>query len=358
MYYMKEEWCDLTYQNIAPGYLISSHGRIAITSGKIIYPAMEPSYHSSNGYDYHPFVTMKNGIPGLPVLFPIDEIVASTFIRVPKSLRNCKVVKVVHIDGDTRNNCSENLRWEEYVEEWVDAVCPITMKNGEVVNPKRGSYKVSNFGRVLSTHSGEVVLIYQEFGGHRDHYYKCTLEYEDQSGNVYRKRARIHRLVAFSFRLPGYNDKRSYVNHINGDMTDNSLKNLEFVTNQENVRHSFDMQLEVNPRGEEHPRSKFTDNQRDCIFEIIQTLGDIQPAHVTRLIDRRLPMISRDDVKYIKKLLKLRGDEFPDLSDKWRSSQKFTDEEWANLERTVDSIFDDYGIYQTEVYDNEHRKKI
>jgi len=357
MYYMKEEWEILRHSEIAPGYLISSHGRISIKGDGFNYPPMEPSYHSTNGYDYHPFVTLKCGIPSLPVLYPIDELVALTFLRIPKELRYGKPVKVVHINGDNRDNRIGNLKWEEEFEEWVDLICPITMQNGEVINPKKGLYRISNFGRIYSSYSNDYMLIYTEPTGRRDNYYKCTLEYEDSSGKLYRKRARLHRLLAFSFRLPGYH-KDLQVNHIDGNTTHNHLKNLEFVTNQENARHSIDTMLEINPRGEDHSRSKFTDNQRECIYEIIETLKDIQPSHLTGLIRRRLPVITRTQVKHFKQLLKQTGVEFPNLSDNWKNPQKFTEEEWLELEAKVDEIFDKYGIYQVEVYENEHRKTV
>ena len=35
------------------------------------------------------------------------------------------------------------------------------------------------------------------------------------------------------------------------------------VTPQENTQHAFAMGLEVNPKGQEHPRAKFTNHQRE-----------------------------------------------------------------------------------------------
>ena len=49
----------------------------------------------------------------------------------------------------------------------------------------------------------------------------------------------FHRLVADAFDLPGKSETVCCVNHKNGDPTDNSLTNLEWVTPSENMKHSY-----------------------------------------------------------------------------------------------------------------------
>lgn len=64
----------------------------------------------------------------------------------------------------------------------------------------------------------------------------------------------LHRLIADTFIrcVDGFT-----VNHINGDTLDNSLKNLEVVTMEENQKHARDSGLL--PKGESHGMSRYSD---------------------------------------------------------------------------------------------------
>lgn len=50
----------------------------------------------------------------------------------------------------------------------------------------------------------------------------------------------IHTLVAKQF-IPNDDANKTQVNHIDGDKTNNNVDNLEWVTQQENMRHSVDV---------------------------------------------------------------------------------------------------------------------
>ena len=337
----KEVWAPIEYPNIVSGYMISSHGRIKSSTDDSAQP-YEPSYHSSNGYDYAYFVTNDRDTQ----LFPIDDIVASTFLMPDKELYG-KPIKVIHINGNNRDNHAYNLTWVEDKEEWRDAKCYIPKKDGRIISPKPGAYKVSNHGKVYSNITNTYLKPYQDAG-----YWKIDLSYIHSDGTYGGSpKVKLHRLLAITFDLPNHSEERDMINHIDGNKSNCSLKNLEWVTCRENVRHAFDALLEINPKGESHYRSKFTDHQRECIYAIVKELKDIQPSHVTGLIKRRLPRITREDIKHAKNIIhNTEGFEFPDLSSLWRNPVKFTDEEYEELIKRVDIIFDKYDITETQEY--------
>ena len=94
-----------------------------------------------------------------------------------------------------------------------------------------GFYEISTFGRIKSlprTTPGGIRKIY--INKHNGYCYICL------SKNGERTQYRVHRLVMNAF-VGECSDKQ--INHINGDKTDNRLKNLEYCTASENLIHAF-----------------------------------------------------------------------------------------------------------------------
>ncbi len=79
----------------------------------------------------------------------------------------------------------------------------------------------------------------------------------------------IHRLVAETF-IPNP-DGKPFVNHIDGDKSNNSADNLEWVTVTENNRHARKEGLNVTPKGEESRLAVLTNEQ---VIEIKKQLAE------------------------------------------------------------------------------------
>lgn len=115
-------------------------------------------------------------------------------------------------------------------------------------------YYVSNYGRMRRI-NGEILPIN-----------KSTSDYTYVSlwiGNKTRH-IRIHRLVAKLF-VPNPTNK-PFVNHIDGDKTNNTSSNLEWVTNSENIQHAYNTGLMPKVR-----RRNVTINQYDLTGNFIKS---------------------------------------------------------------------------------------
>ena len=90
-----------------------------------------------------------------------------------------------------------------------------------------GLYQVSTWGRVYNVLANKMV--------HTEVTKKGYLRV-DLFKNGTRKHHKVHRLVAKAF-IPNPNNKPQ-VNHIDGNKQNNSITNLEWVTNRENCEHA------------------------------------------------------------------------------------------------------------------------
>jgi len=104
-------------------------------------------------------------------------------------------------------------------------------------------YLVSNTGRVISIkHKAKELKPQKDAVG----YYHVRLYPEDRRFGSYGKGRgkrpklyKVHKLVAETFIPMRVTGERLEINHKNGDKSDNRVKNLEWVTRQENMAHSY-----------------------------------------------------------------------------------------------------------------------
>lgn len=118
-------------------------------------------------------------------------------------------------------------------------------------------YHVSTLGRVKSLISNKIITGDKNNSG----YTRVTF----YNGNI-RERVFIHRLVAMTF-IPMENMEELQVNHIDGNKENNSLDNLEWVTQTENELHAIKLGLKGTWKGYfrvkyEYGREEIWDNQR------------------------------------------------------------------------------------------------
>ena len=143
-----------------------------------------------------------------------------------------------------------------------------------------GLYKVSSDGNIWSEYTRKFLSA----GLSNNGYLVVSLSKKGIS-----KTFKVHRLVAEAF-LPEYAEGL-VVNHIDGNKQNNSVDNLEFVTQKENVGHSFSMGL--SPRG--FDRSLQKKLTQDDVLYIKNTYVPYSRTNGARAIARRLG-VSHDTV--------------------------------------------------------------
>jgi len=132
------------------------------------------------------------------------------------------------------------------------------METNEIWKEVKGyenHYWISNFGRLKTNN---------HYGSGRDAIMKPAKDGSGYLRTALTKNKRLvtikmHRLVAESFIENPYNKEE--VNHINGIKTDNRAVNLEWVTRQENIKHSIENNLQYVLKGEEIGTAKLTEKE-------------------------------------------------------------------------------------------------
>lgn len=120
--------------------------------------------------------------------------------------------------------------------------------------PNFTAYEVSRCGTVVRRISNrkEVKQAFQMIKGKSSGYLYCTLLFNEQGQYLpLPKRIAVHRLVAFAW-LSEPEAGKVWINHIDGNKSNNNATNLEWTTISENIQHAHKTGLKRTPTGEKH----------------------------------------------------------------------------------------------------------
>ena len=97
----------------------------------------------------------------------------------------------------------------------------------------------------------------------------------------------VHKLVSSAFLVKS--EGQTQINHINGIKTDNSVINIEWVTNSENQKHAYKLGLQPSRAGEGNSRATLTDKQVTIIKELYNSEKTIK--EVSELLGVNLSIV-------------------------------------------------------------------
>ncbi len=118
-------------------------------------------------------------------------------------------------------------------------------------------YSVSNLGRVRRDKAGEGLCK----AGRMIKYTKSKTNYLRTCLCKYgvQKTVLVASIVADAF--IGHKPSGYEINHIDGNKSNNNIKNLEYVTRSENIRHSFDIGIRFVKKGQDNHFAKLSEEQ-------------------------------------------------------------------------------------------------
>lgn len=167
-------------------------------------------------------------------MIPVGKLVAEAFIPNPNNYN-----EYINIDGDSKNNNVNNLKWVSD-EEFIGSL------DGEIWKDVVGYedyYKVSNLGRIYSKRQ---VVVNKDGSVNKNKPPMIMKTVRDSKGYLkitfnlpaigLKKTYKVHRIVAEAF-IPNPNNLPQ-INHIDGIKDNNNIENLEWISNLDNRRHN------------------------------------------------------------------------------------------------------------------------
>jgi len=230
-------------------------------------------YESTNGYNY---ISLQ--VSSGHKMFSIDEIVLRNIVGHPIGANSIK-----HLDGNSRNNNVNNLKWIHEDEQWV------YINDFDIIKNK---YKISNFGGFENNENTRYPC-YQNDRGY------VTVQMVNVDGKIISQT--LHRLVALNFVVNPKQDEYTEINHIDGNKTNNHWKNLEWVSHKMNMQHAYSQKMIYRPKGDQSYKTSLTNSQvheicelfikyygrSESVFNHLKRIGSIIPLGIIQHIKHK-----------------------------------------------------------------------
>lgn len=146
------------------------------------------------------------------------------------------------------------------------------MEQWKPIDRFNGRFEISDLGRLRNTATSKILKYTINPNG----YYACSIKPDGRKGKSYC--LRIHREIALAF-IPNPNNLPQ-VNHIDGNKLNNTLQNLEWVTNKQNAQHAHNLGLRNScyKRGVEHYAHKLSEDDVKYILTHYKPFDKIYSA--------------------------------------------------------------------------------
>lgn len=160
-------------------------------------------------------------------------------------------------------------------------------------NGEPTKYLIYSDGRVFSEFTNKFLKPFLNRRGY------CLI---DINHNGRCQTVQVHRLIAKAF-IPNPNNLET-VNHKNGIKTDNSVENLEWMSNLDNIRHAWKTGLAKPRYGEENPANVYSEEQIHDVCKFLE-MGLLSNKMISDLTGVSVDTIV--DVKYRNKWKQISG---------------------------------------------------
>ena len=151
------------------------------------------------------------------------------------------------------------------------------LKDNQIRQISDTEYYITSFGRIINKH-GKMLALHIDRNGYSTYY----LSIKNKPVFV-----QLHRLVLENFN-PISNMNNLFVNHKDGNKSNNNLENLEWVTRSENTKHSFKNQLQTQVTNQYGTYHVLTEEERIFIKNNYNILGIKNLANKFNVCERTI----------------------------------------------------------------------